>query len=212
MRLVIDGISREFEPLSAFRERFGLPATFGVETFQPKTWDGLGSIDGAADALQGVREVVCAAVPVAVPAADWLHSIPQLAATFEAALRQANTAIGLRDEEIAFAVNGFGDVCSAYGLALFKGRVRGTTPDFEAVYREWLYGSVRLGATEAPYPHQRETWQVRVIHHAYGRVGLQITRPDAVHYVADRALACPAEGYMLGLLRAVAARMQATTV
>jgi len=212
MQLTIDGERRVFESLADFRVTYGLPASFAVAAFQPKDEAGLGSIDGAGATLGRVREAVVVAVPERVPAAEWLVLVPQLAVTFEGALVQANPQIGLREMEISFAVSGFGDVCSAYGLALFRAQAtRQPLPDFDAVYTDWLLGTVRT-ASAVPYDHAGATWQVRVVYHAYGRVGLVVETPDGAHYIADKALACPAEGFMLGLLRAVAAKMAAATV
>lgn len=211
MQLMIDGVRGDFVPLADFQAAHGLPPLFGVATFQPKDEAGLGRIDGAGAALGGVRAAVVAAVPAAVPAADWLAVVPVLAMTFEAALMAANTQVGLREAEIAFAVGGFGDVCSAYGLALFRAvATRQPPPSFDLVYGDWLLGTVRT-AEAVPYVHQGETWRVRVVYHAYGRVGLVVETPGGAHYVADKALACPAEGFMLGMLRAVAAKMAAAT-
>lgn len=212
MRLKMNGQAQDFMPLPDFRVAHDLPDTFGLAYFQPKDEVGLGSIDGAGAVLGAVRGAVAEAVPGAVPAADWLGVVPRLAATFEAALVQANAAIGLREAEISFAVGGFGDVCSAYALALFRAQVtRQPAPDFDAVYADWLWGTVRT-AGAVPYDHGGVTWQVRVVYHAYGRVGLMVTMQDTTTYVLDKALACPAEGFMQGLLRAVAAKMAAATV
>lgn len=211
MRLRVDGDLRVFVPLADFRAEAGLPAAFGVATFQPKDEAGLGAIDGAGAALGTVREAVVGAVPGAAEAAAWLTLVPQLAAVFEGVLNRVNADIGLHEAEVAFAVAGFGDVCSAYGLALFRAQATGhPPPDFDTVYRDWLLGTVRT-ATAVPYTHHGEIWQVRVVYHAYGRVGLAVTIGGQTRYVADKALACPAEGFMLTLLRAVAAAMTTAT-
>jgi hypothetical protein len=213
MQLEIHGIPRTFIPIAVFRQQHGLPATFGVDTFQPKDWAGLGSIDGATDALNRVRDMTLAGVPSQVNVTAWLGHVPEMTATFEMALVRANDAIGLREDEIVFATNGFGDVCNAYAFALVRSTVTDKpAPDFDTVYREWLYGTVSLGGVRYPYLHNDATWTVRTVHHAYGRVGLEVDMGEQTVYVVDKALACPAEGFMVGLLRAVVAAMTAATI
>ena len=73
------------------------------------------------------------------------------------------------------------------------------------IYRNWLYDSVRLSTQEHEYQHENGTWRVHIINHAYGRVGLQVDTSEAVLYVVDKGLTCPAEGYMLALLADLAA-------
>ncbi len=213
MILSIQGSHYKFTSLVEFREQYELPNTFAVSNWQPKDATGMGSIDRAATDLHAVRERVLAAVPKAVPATDWLRQTVALAAVFEAELRAINPNVGLREPEIAFAVNGFGDVCSAYAFALARAAItQGSAPAFEAVYREWLWGTVHIGGTAYAYHYRGAAWTVRLVHHAYGRVGLIVETPQGTHHVMDKALACPAEGYMAGLLTAVAAKMAENTV
>ncbi len=213
MRLMIDDSVYHFTPLSEFCTQYKLPETFSIALFQPKDVTNLGHIDRAGADLHTVRERVLVAVPASVAAAGWLEHVMALAATFEAELRAINPTVGLREPEIAFAVSGFGDVCSAYAFALVRAHLTGAgVPPFADVYRDWLWGTVSLGGTVYPYTHNSESWTVQGVHHAYGRVGMIVTTPQGAHYVVDKALACPAEGYMAGLLGAVAARMAANTV
>ncbi len=213
MQLPVDGRRRTFVTLTDFREAYGLSDTFEVATFQPKDWHGLGSIDQAGAALAPLREQTVAAVPQRVPAAAWLHHLSDVVATFEAELRRANPQIGLHRDEVAFAVNGFSNMCTALAYALARARLtRNSPPTFDAVYRRWVYDSVTVGSETYDYTHEGETWAVRVITHIYGRVGLAVETPDGVHYVADKALACPAEGFMQALLRDVGEAMIAASV
>lgn len=212
MTLRVNGQLQTFEPLADFRDRYGLPDTFGVNTFQPKDWAGLGEIAPAESGLPRLRQRVVEAVPQEVAATDWLVQVPELAAAFEQALHEANAHIGLKAEEIAFAVNGFGDVCSAYAFALARATMMGTEASpFDTVYTDWLYGTVSLGGTDYTYAYRGQTWHIRVVLHAYGRVGLRIENRDGVHFVMDKTLACPAEGFMYLLLREVGAQMLAAT-
>ena len=213
MQLRINGSLVDFIPIKLFREQFHLPDSFGVETFQPKDLEGLGSIDRAGQVLNEVKTQMVAAVPSSVPANDWLAVVPQLAAAFEGHLNRINASVGLRDEEIAFAVNGFGDVCSAAAFAIVRSRLTGGVPPrFEQIYSEWLYGTVSIGGVYYDYVHNGEDWVIRVVLHAYGRIGLEIRTPQKTFYVVDKTLACPAEGYMVNLLESVVNRMMAVTV
>lgn len=211
MELSINGQTQTFTPLASYKQQHALPDDFGVMHFQPKDWAGLGSIDRAGPALHTLAERVLATVPPGVAPHDWLAHIPALAATFEAELRAINAHIGLRDEEIAFAVNAYSDVCSAVAFALARAALtHRAPPPFEHIYAEWLFGTVALGGAVYVYAHQGEAWQVQVLSHAYGRVGLAIYRPGGVDYVVDKTLACPAEGFMARLLADVGARLLAS--
>jgi hypothetical protein len=212
MQLMIADEPRTFVPIQSFRVRFSLPDTFTMNNFQPKSWDGLAAIDNAGEALADLHQQTVAAVPENVPAADWLSRVPRMASAFEVALVGVNDDIGLREPEIAFAVGGFGDVCSAYGLALFRAVVtHQPTPDFDEVYREWLDGTVRVGP-RIPYRQDDTSWTLRVITHAYGRIGLVVDTGAETVYVSDKSLACPAESFMFRLMRDVGARMAEVTL
>jgi len=212
LRLRVHGEIQDFIPLEAFRETHDLPSHFSIAAFGEKDTTDLGSIDGASDALKGVRAATVAAVPATVDAIEWTSHVTPLTEAFEAALRAANDTVGLREPEIVFAVDGFEGVCSAWALALTRAALTGSpAPIFEDTYTAWLLDSVRLGSIEPPYHHRGEQWNVRIVHHAYGRVGLQVTTSTGTHYIADKSLACPAEGFMFGTLRAVGTAMQAAT-
>lgn len=210
MQLEIDGIPCEFVPLKAFAAQYDLPASFGTAYFQPKDWHGLARLDDAGDALNMLRERTLAAVPAGVPASDWLHHLPALTHAFEAHLNAINGQVGLAPQEIAFAVGGFNDVCSAWAFALLRAQLTHSPPPaFEPVYAQWLQDSVQLSGSVYEYTHHGELWRVRLVLHAYGRVGLQVRTPQQTHYVVDKTLACPAEGFMARLLAQVAAQMRA---
>ena len=212
MILPVDGALQTFAPLASFRAAHGLPPDFGVGTFQPKPWEGLGSLEQAGAHLRPLHERTVAAVPASVPATDWLYRLSGVVEVFEAELRAANVNIGLREEEIAFAVNGFSHMCTALAYALARAHLTaGAQPTFDAVYRQWLHDSVTVGSTEYEYTHHGQLWRVQVISHIYGRVGLVVHAPTETHYLMDKSLACPAEGFMHNLLRAVAERIIAHT-
>ncbi|MEM6529241.1 MAG: hypothetical protein AAF653_13165 [Chloroflexota bacterium] len=213
MQLTVDGASHRFIPIKAFRAQFGLPDDFSINLFQPKEWTGLGSIDRAGAALNTVRDNMVEAVPVAVAAADWPNCIANLANQFERELRAINPTVGLRDEEIDFAVNGFEDVCHAMSFAILRAKLTQTPlPSFAHVYYEWLDGTVSTGGSVYEYRHREVVWSIRLILHAYGRVGMAVQTPAAGYYVTDKRLACPAEGYMTGLLEAIAEKMMDATI
>ncbi len=208
MQLPIDGTLRPFVPLRAFRVAHNLPDDFGLAALQPKTRPNLGSIDRAGDALNTVRDRVVAGVPTDVPATDLPQKVPMLAALFETELYRINDRVGLRDEEIAFAVGGFGDVCSAVAFALLRARLTRTAPPpFEQIYGEWLFSTVQVSSVPIGYTHGDAQWALHPVSHAYGRVGFVVQTPHGAHYVQDKTLACPAEGYMASLLRDVAQKL-----
>lgn len=213
MQLRIYGDLQTFVSLDTFQQEHGLPDDFGVAHFQPKDWQGLGKIDHAQADMNRLRQYVLDAIPTQVAVTDWLAHLPMLAAAFESALHEANAHVGLKEQEIAFAVAGFGDVCSAYAFELVRAKMTASAPpDFSRLYAEWLYGTVGVGGTIYDYVHHGQTWRVRVITHAYGRVGLMIETPSAVYYVADKGLACPAESFMQSMLQAVAQHMMDNTL
>lgn len=208
MRLTIEGVPRDFEPIRAFRAAYNLPPDFGVALFEPKDYSGLGSIDGAGAELNGVRAAVLAANPDRLPLLGWLAFIPQLTSLFTAQLNQINSKVRLHDVEIEFAAAGFADVCQAVVYAL----LRGNPPPFEAIYGAWLDQTARVSQTV----HAYAAWRVQIVTHAYGRAGMiidtgnSVDTGDAMHYVADSALGCPAEGYMASLLADVAEKIAAS--
>jgi hypothetical protein len=119
-------------------------------------------------------------------------------------LEAINPLIGLKDVEIEFAAASFGDMCAAYVYAALRPPPK---PIFESVYRAWLDESERLSSQVHTYAHKGEPWTVQVLTNRYGRLGLHVTTPHGLHRVHDSALACPAEGFMAGLLREVCGRI-----
>lgn len=204
MRLIIDGVEREFISIKALREQFALSESFGVAAFQAKDYTGLGSIERAGAALNTVRDATLAAVPPTIKQAQLLHLASQLQAVFLQQLHAINETVQLRDVEIDFAVAGFGDVVSAFTFALVRASVSDqATPTFASVYRDWLNQTVRIASSVYAYQHGDAVWGVQVIAHAYGRIGLMIETGESLIFAYDPALACPAEGFMAHLLQSV---------
>lgn len=210
LRLMIDGVSREFMPVRAFRAAHDLPPDFGVALFEPKDYTGLGRIDSANSALQTLRTTVLNAVTVSLPSQSWMDEIDRLTARFETTLTQVNDEIGLREPEIGFAASGFADVCRAFAFAALRAEAqKQPTPPFETVYDEWLSSTARISQMRHRYAHLGETWSIQVVNHAYGRAGLTVLMPAETAFVHDTTLGCPAESYMRGLLAEVCGRLSA---
>jgi hypothetical protein len=210
LRLVIDGFSREFIPVRAFRAAHTLPPDFGVALFEPKDYAGLGRIDGANSAMQTVRTMILNAVSLSLPSRSWMDEIDRLTALFETTLTQVNDEIGLREPEIGFAASGFADVCRAFAFAALRAEAqKQPTPLFETVYDEWLSSTARISQMRHRYAHMNEIWSIQIVNHAYGRVGLIVLMPAETAYVHDSTLGCPAESYMRGLLAEVCERLSA---
>lgn len=204
MHLMMDGQMREFVEIRAFRASQGLPEEFRVAYFEPKDYTGLGSIEHAAHDLVDLRRRLLAAMPSLPTLPQWMAYLPGLQQLFRDQLEAINEQVGLREVEIDFAAAGFGDVCQAWVYALVHAQAsRQPPPPFKQVYAEWLYSTIRQSALV----HRYQDWQVQMITHAYGRIGLAASRGDQTFYVYDAALACPAEGYMLTLLSDVTAQI-----
>ncbi|MCS6836253.1 MAG: hypothetical protein NZ750_09575 [Anaerolineae bacterium] len=201
MKLYLDDAWRDFVSLRAFRQAHGLPADFGVSCFAPKHDDGLAHLDAGGQALALVRHDV-----LAVPTADRaepLARLEALAQAFEAALRRHNALVGLREPEIGYAVAGLRDALETWIFAHLH-PAHAHEP-FPQVYAHWVGESARLDQQRHAYPHQGQTWTAQVVSTVYGRAGLRVVDPDGdVHWVADEALACPAEGFMSRLLAELA--------
>ena len=65
MQLTIAEDTHTFIPLQAFRSQWGLPDDFNLAHFEPKDWQGLGSLDGSGKALATVRQRVSEAFALA---------------------------------------------------------------------------------------------------------------------------------------------------
>jgi hypothetical protein len=212
MQLTIAESTHTFIPLQAFRSQWGLPDNFNLAHFEPKEWQGLGSLDGSGKALATVRQRVIEAVPPTVTLAGLISQVEGLINLFQRELAVINSQIGLRDVEVDFAVAGFADVTQAVGYHLMQlGHIHRHDPsqissnfDFSAIYQSWLDTSVRISTTTHLYAHENVQYEVQIVYNAYGRVGLKVLVADEVYYVADMALACPASAYMMDLCEEVA--------
>lgn len=200
---MVNGHPRLFEPVRAYRARWGLPDTFALALFEQKPPDpGLGSMAsaGAAGALRAVAAHTLAAYPRGAEAAS---------AAFEAALAAHNDAVGLRSAEIDFAGAGFRDLLAAFAFAHVSATLRRTPPPlFDDVFAAWNADHTTVSSSELAYAHHGQAWVVQVVRTAFGRAGLKVSRPAAdADWVSDPALGCPAEGFTLDLLREVCVRV-----
>lgn len=206
MQLTIEGVKRDFIPIKTYMSTHNLPVSFGVSYFEPKNYEGLGSIHRAESgaALNGLTDSLLVATPAGLSAQTWLGRLSGLARQFERLLTDINPHIGLQTVEIEFAAAGFEDMLRHYLYAWIR---QGSPPDFATAYADWLCSTTRVTTPSHPYRHGGQTWQIQIVSHAYGRVGLIVHRADGVDYVYDNRLACPAERFMEGLLAQVAAKM-----
>ena len=69
------------------------------------------------------RDYVIDSVPNEIIVQDWLDYIDVLSSIFKQELYRININIGLRSQEIDFAVNGFSSVCSAVGFAVIRSKL-----------------------------------------------------------------------------------------
>jgi hypothetical protein len=209
MQLLIDDLPCDFIPLKTFRQQYGLPPEFGIALFEPKDFSGLAVLDAAGAEMNALRQVVLDAIPARLTTAALLPCCDRLRDLFAATLTRINPVIGLKPEELGFAVAGFDDMTRTLAYALLRARAaRQPLPAFAAVYADWLHQSVRVSARQHEYVHEGQRWQVQMIQHVYGRVGLKIVIDSATLYVADARVACPAEGFMQGLLAEVGDRLR----
>ena len=211
MQLLINHQLQSFIPLQKFRDLWNLPDTFQMAAFEAKEWHGLGSVEGAGQALAVVRQRVVQAVPPELTIPNLMPVLSQLTSVFRNELEVANQQVGLRPVEIDFAVSGFYDVLDAVVYHLFDLNHRYRDPqkiceffDFDGVYQVWLDGSVRVSSTKHTYRHGDIEFQVGVVYNIYGHVGLEVEVANEHYYVMDMSLACPASNYMRDLCKAVA--------
>ena len=212
MQLKIDGQPHTFMPLSAFRQQWGLPEEFNLAYFEPKDWQGLGTLDGSGRALAMLRQHMLEAVPGSITLAELIFQVRTLTDRFHAELTAVNSQIGLREVEVEFAVAGFADVLqsAAYQLMQLSHTYRHDPSqiqahfDFSDIYQNWLDASGRISAATQMYTYRDVKYQVQVIYNPYGRVGLKVEAAGEVYYVVDLALACPALHYMQDLCAAIA--------
>jgi hypothetical protein len=207
-RLRLGGQERAWISLAAFKAQHHLPATFGIATFAPKSYVGLGSIAHAGPVLANLRGQVLASLPAYPSLKQWLAHSGDLNESFAQMLELANDQVGLSQAEVGFAVAGFADILNQFLFAAIACEARKQPPPpFLEVYQAWLDNSAEILAACYPYPPD---WSVQLVSNAYGRVGLYIdsaTWPQPA-YVIDLGLACPAAAFMQGLLEAVCAHIQ----
>jgi hypothetical protein len=208
VKFVIDGIECAFIPVKLFRQQYNLPESFGVHQFEPKDFNGLAALDNAGAELNLLRQAMLEALPEHLAPVALLPFFDRLQQRFDELLNSINGKVGLKPEEIEFAVAGFGDVNQMLTYALIRAQKANLPlPDFGTLYHDWLSNSVRISSSVHEYEHRGQRWHVQVVHHVYGRVGLKIDTGTDKHFVQDSWLACPAEGYMLTLLEEIAARV-----
>jgi hypothetical protein len=203
MHLIIDNAERELIPIKEFRQRHALPDSFGVAFFEPKDFAGLAAIDKAGQEMNELRQGQMKMLPEKITKMDLLNISDEQREMFRAGLYSINDKIGLKPEEVEFAVAGFGDVLRNWAYALIR-----ADAEFRAVYYQWLNDSVRVSQEEHEYLHESESWRVHILNHAYGRMGLRVEIEENTYYLADGIYACPAEGYMQGLLGEICEAIQ----
>lgn len=211
MQLLVEGQMRDCIPVRQFRQQMALPEHFGVSQFEPKDFFGLAAIDHAGAEMNDLRAALCGYVPPALPVAEMLSFVDGMVALFRAGLAAINDRIGLRIDEVEFAVAGFADVLHQWAYALIRARAaRSSPPVFEDVYRQWLFASVRLSQRTFAYPyHDGSEWRIQILNHAYGRIGLRVQTDEQVYYLHDGVYTCPADGYMAALLSELCHRILA---
>lgn len=202
MQFIIDGIPRDFIPIKEFRQQHDLPPDFGVRVFEPKDYTDLGSIEAAGVELHQTRAAVLEAIRAPRPLAAWMDGALTLADLFREQLFAINHVVGLRENEIDFAVAGFHDVLQAVVYELIRARAARNAPrSFDELYRTWLFTTIKLSQTVHLYPYRDHvTWEIQILTHVYGRFGLVARTVEGTYYVYDPALACPAQGFMAALL------------
>lgn len=208
----IAGRAVAFVPLMQFRQQYDLPPDFGVNTFEPKDYAGLGTLDHAGAALNDVQAAVLERIPATLTTDTLMPCFDMLEQVFRQALYGINAQVQLRDDDIEFAVAGFSDVNRAALYALVRaGGKADAAPPFATIYHTWLWDSIRLSQTQHAYNHNGAAWRVKVVNNAYGRMGLciQLADDNDPVYVLDTRLACPAEGFMKRLLENVYQRVVA---
>lgn len=202
MKLRIHDLDHEFIPLKDFRATHQLPDTFNINQFEPKNYEGLGSLDTAGTAMNEVREHVLQLIPDKIAFPELLRFIDHIQLQFQTDLFNINSAIALKDVEVEFAVAGFGDVLRAMMYAMIPAKAsKEPMPSFDSMYYGWINDGIRVSQQIHTYPHNETDWKIQVVNHVYGRAGLQITINDEVVYVADGSHLCPAEGFMYTLLK-----------
>ena len=212
MQLTINNQPQEFISLQQFCHQWNLPDDFGVNFFEPKNWDGLGSIKGAGEMMAVMKDEVIAAIPETIPIAGLLSVVDIVSQSFRYRLEIANNRIGLRLHDVGFAVAGFEDVMrdGIYQLLRLNHTYQGNLVqirknfDFVSVYQTWLDASVRVSSEVRTIQYAENIFDVQIVNHIYGRVGLEVTVDSKTYFVTDKSLACPGENFMEELCREAA--------
>ena len=110
MQLTINGQPQTFISIQTFRSQWNLPDEFQTDYFEPKDWEGLGSMKGAHDALAQMRREVLATVPETITPLNILSTVDLLTTSYRYQLEKANEQMELRQHDVGFAVAGFEDV------------------------------------------------------------------------------------------------------
>jgi hypothetical protein len=204
MELIIAGKRQPFMPIKAFRERHGLQDDFSVAYFEAKDTRGMARINDAGEAMNWLEQRLLDAIPAQSNVVSLLMVCDALENAFREALESINDQVGLRAPEVDYAVAGFADVLRRWCYDAIRSHVNSQTiVNFSLIYGDWLTDSIRIASRIFDYVHQGQHWQIQIVNHAYGRVGLLVTIGPERHYVADAIHACPAEGFMYRLLQAI---------
>ena len=211
MQLKINGQLQTFTSIQTFRKQWDLPIDFQVDYFEPKDWEGLGSMKGADEALIQMKQEVLDVIPETITPLNILSVVDILSQTFRYLMETANEQMGLRYHDIGFAAAGFEDVLrgTSYHLLRLNHTYQGDVEqirqnfDFSSTHQNWLDASARLSTTMHTYQHGDNQFKVRIVNHIYGRVGLEVQTATEVYYVLDKSLACPGEGYMWKLFQEI---------
>jgi hypothetical protein len=113
-------------PIKAYRALHGLPTSFGIAHFEPKDYTDLARIDHAAAgaALNDLRRLTLAQAQAFADkrpqVSAWVSAVDDLARMFAKELERINAVVGLRPNELDFAISGFYDVCKAWSFALLR--------------------------------------------------------------------------------------------
>jgi hypothetical protein len=207
MKLQINGETCHLIPIREFRIRNLLSPEFGINAFLPKDYTDLGRIDEAKTELQWVHAAVVASVPNDPPP-SWMGMTLELQEVFHTQLIVINQKVGLRRSEIEYAVLGFGEVVQSFVNGLINAWMcRQPIPSFEEVYSDWLNRTTQLSQRVFDYAHQGKNWEIRLIKHAYGVMGLAIDTGENIYYIRDAERQCPAEGFMFNLIKEVTAKI-----
>jgi len=208
MKLRIQDVDHEFIPIKDFRDTHNLPDTFGIAQFEPKSYEGLGSLDKAGGAMNELREHVLQLIPTKIAFPELLRFIDHIQLQFQTDLFNINDTISLKDVEVEFAVAGFGDVLRAMMYKMIPAKAsKEDMPSFDQIYYGWINDSVLVSRQVHNFQHNETSWTIQVVNHVYGRAGLQIIIGDDVFYVADSSYLCPAEGFMYALLKDVSVKI-----